>query len=81
MFSYSRLGKLTPMPISASSLPWWGWLLCSLGAFIVGGIAHLFTEGKNNGCLSILVAALAGLTGIVTGVMSVVVLIKTLWKG
>ena len=68
------------MPISASSLPWWGWLLCSLGAFIVGGVAHLFIDGKNNGCLSVLVAALAGLTGIGTGVMGVILFVKSIWK-
>jgi len=68
------------MPISASSLPWWGWLACSLGAFVVGGIAHLVIDGKNNGCLSVLVAALAGLTGIGAGVMAAIVLVKSIWK-
>ena len=69
------------MPINASSLSWWGWLLCSLGAFIVGGIAHVFTEDKKTGCLNILVAALAGVTGIVTGITGLILLVRSAWKG
>ncbi len=66
------------MPISASSLPWWGWLLCSLGAFVIGGIAHLFADGKNTACLSIVVTTLAGLTGIVSAVMCIIALVRLL---
>jgi hypothetical protein len=66
------------MSISASSLPWWGWLLCSLGAFIVGGIAHVFT--KKTGCLNVFVAVLAGLIGIVTGITGLIVLVRSVWK-
>jgi len=68
------------MPISASSLPWWGWLLCSLGAFVVGGIAHVFTDDKKTGCLNILIAALAGLTGFVTAITGLIVLVRSVWK-
>jgi hypothetical protein len=68
------------MPISASSLPWWGWLLVSLGAFVVGGIAHVFADDKKTGCVNIAVATLAGLTGVVTGITGLIVLVRSVWK-
>ena len=53
-------------------------MLCSLGAFIVGGIAHVFT--KKTGCLNVFVAVLAGLIGIVTGITGLIVLVRSVWK-
>lgn len=56
-------------------------MLCSLAAFVVGGIAHVFTDDKKTGCINVAVATLAGLTGIVTGIMGLIVLVRSVWKG
>jgi hypothetical protein len=67
------------MPFSPSDLPWWGWLLCSLVAWIVCGIAYGFSENKNGGCLAILLATVAGLGGTVTGIMGIILFVKWVW--
>lgn len=73
------------MPISPSDLPWWGWLLCSVGAFIVaaisGGICSVsFDKDKNGaGCLALLVAVPSGLISLGTAIMGVILFVKWVW--
>lgn len=76
---------ISAMPFSPSDLPWWGWLLCSLGAWVVaaifGGICSVSFDGNKSGtgCFALLVAVPAGLIGAATGVMGVILFIKWVW--
>ena len=67
------------MPFSPSDLLWWQWLLCSVGAGIVCGIASAFVDNKDAGCLAILVAFVAGLAGFITGIMGLILFVKWVW--
>jgi hypothetical protein len=67
--------------ISPSDLPWWGWLLCSLGAWIVCWIAYALAEDYKAFFLSVLVAFVSGLTGLVTGCMALILFVKWVWTG
>jgi hypothetical protein len=64
------------MPISPSDLPWWGWLLCSIAAWIVVAIASVLSRKRRRGCYAALIAAIAGLVGLVTGLIAVFRFIK-----
>jgi hypothetical protein len=66
--------------ISPSDLPWWGWLLCSLGAWVVCVVTSLITdELESKGCLSTFIVAVAGLIGAATGVMGFILFVKWVW--
>jgi hypothetical protein len=73
-----RSATIRAMSISPSALPWWGWLLCSVGAFI-GSI--LCANRKDGGCLALLLAFVSGLIGFITGGMAVILFIKWFWSG
>jgi hypothetical protein len=74
------------VPISPSDLPWWGWLLWSIGAWVVtliaGGICSVSYENKKDGagCLALLVAIPSGLIAAGTGIMGVVLFVKWIWN-
>lgn len=67
--------------ISPSDLAWWGWLLCSLGAWIVCIIAANIASAVEGevGCLVWLIAVVSGLIGAATGVMGVILFVKWVW--
>jgi hypothetical protein len=74
------------MPFSPSDLPWWGWLLCSLGAWAVCWVTLfvlpvLSEEGWLARCLCVLVRIVSGLAGLVTGAMAIVLFVKWVWNG
>lgn len=76
------------MPISPSDLPWWGWLLVSVGAWVVtliaGGICSVAFDPEGNtsaGCLALLVAIPSGLIAAGTGIMGVILFVKWVWSG
>jgi len=64
--------------ISPSELPWWGWLLCSIAAWIVVAIASALSKKRRRGCYVALFAGFAWLIGLVAGVLAVLRLIKLL---
>ena len=70
------------MPINPSDLPWWGWLLCSLAAWVACFIGAAFrdTEGKT-GCLAVVFAYVSGLTGFITGAIALIRFVKWVWDG
>jgi hypothetical protein len=70
------------MPISPSDLPWWGWLLCSLGAWVVCVIAQTFSDAddEKGGCLAALISAGSALIGLITGAMAVILFVKWVWN-
>jgi hypothetical protein len=71
------------MSLSPSDLPWWGWLLCSLAAWVVCLYTSLFgkaAEGEAGGCVLSLAALASGLAGVVTGGMAVVLFVKWVWN-
>lgn len=64
------------MPISPGDLPWWGWLLCSAAAWMVVAIASTLSRKRRRGCYAALIAAIAVLVGLVTGLIAVFRLLK-----
>jgi len=76
--AWTRAATISPVPISPSDLPWWGWLLCSLGAGVISWIAIEVSESKN-GCLAALAAFVSGLIAVITGVMGVILFVKWVW--
>ena len=68
--------------ISPSDLPWWGWLLCSFGAWIVCAIFFVIndeSETAYGGCLSAFTFCITGLAGIITGTMALILFVKWVW--
>jgi hypothetical protein len=70
------------MPISPSNLPWWGWLLCSLGAWIIGAVAIGMSDQKEErtGCLLGLIGGIAALIGFLTTAMAVILFVRWVWN-
>jgi hypothetical protein len=71
------------MPLDASAIPWWGWLLCGGGSGIIALIASRIVDITKNGMLAIawwLVSMLAGLGGLVSFVVGVVGFAKWVWS-
>jgi hypothetical protein len=69
------------MPISPSDLPWWGWLLCSFGAWGTCWVmAFLNEDSDSGGFLLVLTAIVSGLAGLLTGIMGVVLFVKWIWN-
>ena len=67
--------------MSPAALPWWGWLLCSAGAWIVFAIAKSFDdEPKGTGCFPAFISIVAGLIGLVTGALSLILFVKWVWN-
>jgi len=66
------------MPFSPSHLPWWGWLLCTLGAWVVCATAFAASDKAEGayGGLAVLIAVVSGLSGFVTAVMAVILFVK-----
>jgi len=66
------------MPFSPSALPWWGWLLCTLGAWVVCATAFAASdkgEGAYGG-LAVLIAVVSALSGFVTAAMAGILFVK-----
>jgi hypothetical protein len=67
-------------PISASDLPWWGWILCAIGCWIlVAGETIAADEEWLPGPLAIPAVILTGLVGVICAVIGVVRLVKWAW--
>jgi hypothetical protein len=75
------------MLISPSDLPWWGWLLCSLAAWIafgIGGIMKIAARGEGTpvlvGCLGVLLEIASAAVGVVTGAIGIVLFARWVWN-
>ena len=66
-------------PISPSALPWWGWLLCAAGCWIVSTIAYIYSE--RDGCLPVIIAGISGLAGAICGLIGLIRFVKWVWGG
>ncbi len=67
------------MPFSPSDLPWWGWLLCSIGAFSVCFLAVVFADSSQPSArrsLIIVVLFGSGLAGLASGILGLVLFVK-----
>lgn len=66
------------MPFSPSALPWWGWLFCTFGAWVVCAIAFAASDAVKGTyrALAVLIAVVSGLSGFVTAVMAVILFVK-----
>jgi len=70
------------MPFSPSDLPWWGWLICSFVAFGTCIICVLISDRVSKGeWFWAIVNLLAGLVGLVTGAMALILFVKWVWNG
>ena len=74
------------MPISPSDLPWWGWFLCCVGAWIIGGIAVSVSsvcaehdESRPLSYVGYLVSFAFGAAGLLAGAISIIRLVKWVW--
>lgn len=67
------------MPINPSDLPWWGWLCCSVGAWMfcfMLGTAAGASGSKRAGSFGVLLALALSATGLITGAIGVLQFVK-----
>ena len=74
------LNAVVMLRISAAALPWWGWLLCAVGCFIVCAIAARIFDAHYS-LVTIVIAILSGLAGTLLGIIGLVGLVKWIWAG
>ena len=70
------------MPFGPSDLPWWGWLLCALGAALltaIMAIGLLAKEENDWGGLVILV--IAALATVISFLVGIIRFVKWAWVG
>jgi len=72
-------------PISPSDLPWWGWLLCSLGTGLVAFHASALSEDSSSKggfgyATGIAVGLILGLISLLCGIIGIVRLVKWIWQ-
>jgi hypothetical protein len=69
------------MLLRPAYLPWWGWVLCSVGATITCIISFVIVDqGKGNRWFALLIAMVSGFAGLVTGAMGFILFIKWFWN-
>ena len=64
---------------SPSDLPWWGWMLCGVGGFIVAALAIGLSDDSDGGCLAKLFGFIVGLASLVCGAIGIIRFIKWVW--
>ena len=64
---------------SPSDLPWWGWMLCGIGGFIVAALAISLSDDSDAGCLAKLFGFIVGLASLVCGAIGIIRFIKWVW--
>ena len=67
------------MPNGPFGLSGWEWMLCSVGAWVVCGIAGSITSEKHN-WFSMLVAFMSGVTGVITGGVALIIFVQWVWN-
>ena len=68
--------------VSPSDLPWWGWLLCSVGAWVVCAVAKGFDDESSGMNLSaVSLSIFAGVIAFATGAVAVIRFVKWVWQG
>lgn len=65
--------------ISASVLPWWGWLLCAAAAGFVAVIASLIASDEKAGWFVPLLGVVAWIVTLFCGVIGIVRFIEWIW--
>ena len=69
------------MPISPSDLPWWGWLLCAVGAGIVSVVCYVLHEESDGGWLTLVVGIVGVVATFVSAALGIVRFVKWAWAG
>jgi hypothetical protein len=71
--------------MSPADLPWWGWMLYAIGAFVVSFFSLLYASnksnrpGKSDGALPIFLAVVFGLVTFGTGLIGIIRFVKWVW--
>ncbi len=68
------------MPTSPSDISWWGWLLCSMVAWITCVIAYAISQHQRRGHFLAPIAFITCLIGVLTGAMAAVLFVEWAWK-
>jgi hypothetical protein len=67
------------MPISPSDLPWWGWLLCAIGAGILSGFSYVLYEESDGGWMVFVVSIVSGIATVPLAILGIVRFVKWAW--
>lgn len=71
--------------MSPADLPWWGWMLCAIGAFVVSFFSVIYassesnTPGKSGGGFAYILAVVFGLATVGTGLIGIIRFVKWVW--
>ncbi len=71
---------MLPASMTPADLPWWGWLLCAVGAGVLGA-ALTSLANKENGCLATVIRNLAFIGALILFVIGIIRFIKWVWAG
>jgi|HubBroStandDraft_4_1064222.scaffolds.fasta_scaffold3657226_1 hypothetical protein len=69
------------MPIRPSDLPWWGWLLCAVGAGIVSVVCYMSHEEGDGGWMAFVVSIVGAVATLLLFVIGLVRFVKWAWLG
>jgi len=68
--------------MNPADLPWWGWLLCALGAgFVALMIAAYSSTREKTLYFSIVMYYIFGLAAVVCGIIGAIRFVKWVWGG
>lgn len=70
--------------MSPTDLPWWGWMLCAIGAFVVSFFSVIYASNESNtpgksGGFAYFLAVMFGLTTVGTGLIGIIRFVKWVW--
>jgi len=70
--------------MSPADLPWWGWMLCAIGASVVSFFSAIYAANESrisrrNDGIAYLLAIIFGLATVVTGSIGLIRFVKWVW--
>ena len=66
--------------MSPSDIPWWGWLLCSIGAGLVALLIALVSSTREKKFyFSIVMYYVFGISAVVCGIIGIIRFVKWAW--
>jgi len=69
------------MPFNPSDLPWWGWLLCAVGAGIFSVFCYLSYDEGDGGLLVLVGSVVGAVATLLLTVIGLVRFVKWAWVG
>jgi undecaprenyl pyrophosphate phosphatase UppP len=71
---------IVDFPISPSELPWWGWMLCTVGTVIIGVIAVLINKVHDN-LATVTLIAVSWIVAAILFLITIIRFVKWIWIG